>query len=646
MELVGEEDVADAPPTTTKTKTPSGSLQSDSFEFRVPTSSLRRAVDYIRGGRQRKDAIREIFDYLDAADCGCLALPEVAVFLRGVYLKVPGRKELPDLYLDMCKKYCCDPGDGMSKRAVLRLVDDEHLDGLVAGDDVLTAFASTLRRDVVRSIFYFLGPPGEGAITLGEAHLGSLAETLELEADWPVEYRQICGIFDRDPAAGLDEAAFNDLVEPNSPVFAFRMFSGDLRRLNGALRAQQRDELVGEVFDTLDVGDHGSLKAEEMLPFAWLAGYTGSSKRWVKEFNILCKDFDCDPAIGLSKTAFRNLVNNRGEDGSYCTTGELYEFWKRRSQELHEECGPALFEALDVWQDGTLGEAELRPLGDFLGFTGTSSASWSSEYIRMCQDHKVVPRVGFDRAAFLALLNDKSDTGCSVTDKELRVLLRDRLAVRRDKLVAALFEALDGDEDDLLQSAEVQTFAKLAGWQGEARDWPAEYRKLCVDFGGNPDEGLRQDGFLAMVADKSDRGCFLTDDELLKMLAAQTQRNRAARIAAAFSRLDVDDRRALSLEDMQAVMDTAGIIQDDEYVSVCEAGGCDPAVGLTLEAFADLVNGQLLQDYSLSNEQLGHLLHDIGGTLSDAVDALPSAASRGGSALSVASGARFELSGA
>lgn len=82
----------------------------------------------------------------------------------------------------------------------------------------------------------------------------------------------------------------------------------------------------------------------------------------------------------------------------------------------------AVFNALDVGEDGKLDAKDLETFGKLTGFQGTAD-EWQKEYQGLCHDRGVKPEIGFEQAQFRAMVDDKNETSTHCTDEELAELL-------------------------------------------------------------------------------------------------------------------------------------------------------------------------------------------------------------------------------
>merc|ERR1712224_884812 len=83
-----------------------------------------------------------------------------------------------------------------------------------------------------------------------------------------------------------------------------------------------RPDLVAAVFKYCDVDRDGVLSKGEMWRLALLTGLESTEQeQWALHYQFLCFELECPE--GLSLPAFRNFLDDRSEDGLYCSDAEL-----------------------------------------------------------------------------------------------------------------------------------------------------------------------------------------------------------------------------------------------------------------------------------------------------------------------------------
>jgi len=158
---------------------------------------------------------------------------------------------------------------------------------------------------------------------------------------------------------------------------------------------------------------------------------------------------------------------------------------------------------------------------------------------------KTEPQKETERSAFrpppgLETNPDPSPTGQSspaaaeVTTVPIRPAwrkARQGLAARA-QLARAIFHVLDIDGDGRLRARELHFFAQETGFQGSSELWNDEYKFLCQDRGLEVSEGMPEAAFSAFLDDKSEAGCYCSDDELRKVLSRLEARRISCGAAA------------------------------------------------------------------------------------------------------------------
>jgi len=86
-----------------------------------------------------------------------------------------------------------------------------------------------------------------------------------------------------------------------------------------------------------------------------------------------------------------------------------------------------------------------------------------------------------------------------------------------------IFQECDVDVDGRLRAMELYFFAVETGFKGGPELWTQEYGFLCEERGLDPAAGLPQAAFTAMLDDRSEAGCFCTDEELGEVLSRLRQ---------------------------------------------------------------------------------------------------------------------------
>lgn len=84
----------------------------------------------------------------------------------------------------------------------------------------------------------------------------------------------------------------------------------------------------------------------------------------------------------------------------------------------------------------------------------------------------------------------------------------------RAQLVFQAFCALRGSSSCSLQAEDMQVFAERTGWEGTDSEWREEFKVLCSELGV---ESVDLKSFARLVEDRSEKGCFCSNEELEKL---------------------------------------------------------------------------------------------------------------------------------
>lgn len=112
--------------------------------------------------------------------------------------------------------------------------------------------------------------------------------------------------------------------------------SGGSRRPLGDWRIRRRDprsELIRSIFQLCDADANGWLRRSELMTFAVLTGFAGTSADWDAEYDAVCKDRPCDPEMGLDRRRFVEFVNEDSDEGCFCDDEELKRILKILQQD-------------------------------------------------------------------------------------------------------------------------------------------------------------------------------------------------------------------------------------------------------------------------------------------------------------------------
>ena len=232
--------------------------------------------------------------------------------------------------------------------------------------------------------------------------------------------------------------------------------------------AQERSELIGSVFRALDRTGKGVLSSEEMLQFATHTGFDGSDQDWQREFDMLTRE--CNSPLGIPLREFERLANDKSDDGCYCSDDELRSLLAKASVPKQAALKPAALKPAALMN--SLPSSQPRP----------------------------------------ALHMPSQQSGIQPGS--------------RAELIRSVFRALDRAGKGVLSSEEMLQFATHTGFDGSDQDWQREFDMLTREC--NSPLGIPLREFERLANDKSDEGCYCSDDELRSLLAKASVPKQAA----------------------------------------------------------------------------------------------------------------------
>jgi len=363
-----------------------------------------------------------------------------------------------------------------------------------------------------------------------------------------------------------------------------------------AAAASARASLVRAVFAACDLDGDGRLTEQELRSFARGTGFDGSAEEWAEEYETLCTEHGSSPAEGLDEESFARLVDDESDSGCYCTEEELRamleDLRKKAPQPAASSARPAL--------------AAARP----------SPAQAAQPSVAPAAPAVATPQ---ERSA-------------------------------RDAAIAELFRKCDVDRDGHLSVVEMRTFAELTGFEGGHTEWAEEFELLCAESRVDPARGISLELFNQFVNDQSDNGQYCTDEELRDMngkLAASRpppglggtppvapqqppgqppqpmqlppprppleQRSREMLIEDTFALCDQDRDSRLQAAEMRTFAGFVGFEGNDaewadEYLALLGESRTNPAEGVGLAFFKELVNDQSDNGCFCTDDELRQLV--------------------------------------
>jgi len=211
-----------------------------------------------------------------------------------------------------------------------------------------------------------------------------------------------------------------------------------------------------------------------------------------------------------------------------------------------------VFRLWDKDCDGVLKREEMLQVARCVGFDG-SEEEWGEEYIQVCAENSCNPDQGMSEDAIMKLLDDKSETGCWLSNSALEKVLENGLEEEAPSLPADLgpppttatasddgpapvggapldraalkrrtYTLWDEDRDGHLKQKEMMKLAQCMGFEGTVDEWAEMYVEMCEQHGCSIEKGFSQEKVLQLLDDDSDNGCFVSTEELRELLAAAT----------------------------------------------------------------------------------------------------------------------------
>mmetsp|Transcript_108916 Transcript_108916/g.308024 ORF Transcript_108916/g.308024 Transcript_108916/m.308024 type:complete len:686 (+) Transcript_108916:3-2060(+) len=594
---------------------------------------------------------------------------------------------------------------GLRKQLGRATLDGEdHVEGLTLMEYRLTpsAFELALKRasegspvpreELAPAVFSLLDKDGDGR--LNQAEMRNFANRIGFtgsDEEWAEEYAKVlqaaAGAGDERPPEGVEQALFMRLVNDRSDEGCF-CTDEELRTMAVKLMPKPdsgtsaaaapapmtRKELIAAVFRMCDRDGDGLLASAELRTFASHTGFDGDDAAWAEEYSNLCAEVAADPALGVSLAAFSNLVDDDSESGCFCADAELHNMLQTmKADRISEEANfkadgaaaapaqasaaragdiQAIFSLVNLSGNGFLNEEETRTFAGLTGYQG-SAAQWKEDYRHLCSDLGMDFTKGVNPDAFCRLINDSSEGGLYCSDEELQSIrqkLEDAARLGTDgeraKLIRSVFEGCDFDRDGCLNEQEMRVISNHLGFEGKDEEWTDEFGLLCRDNHADPARGV--DLVLAerLLNDRTDSGCYCSDEELRSLLAKLEDPDAKAKllprprpaqagpqdagpkaslrkdlVAAVFRACDVDKDGVLSEKEMRGFARHTGFEGTaeewaNEYRSLCADS---KTAGVDAELFEKLVDDTSSGGCYCTYDELKAILDKVRIEIKDAV---------------------------
>ncbi|CAJ1425264.1 unnamed protein product [Effrenium voratum] len=315
-----------------------------------------------------------------------------------------------------------------------------------------------------------------------------------------------------------------------------------------------RAELIRSVFRALDRAGKGVLSSEEMLQFATHTGFDGSDQDWQSEFDMLTRE--CNSPQGIPLREFERLANDKSDDGCYCSDDELRSLLAKASVPKQAAPKPAA-------PMSSMPSSQPRPAPQ----PTPAPQPRPAEHVPSQQ-----PNIQPDSRA---------------------------------ELIRSVFRALDRTGRGVLSAEEMLQFATHTGFDGSDQDWQAEFGLLAKEC--NSPQGIPLREFERLANDKSDDGCYCSDDELRSLLAKVSIAHPTANAAS-------ETRRTLIHAVFVALNKNGlGMLSENEMRVFAVHAGFDGSDEEWRQEFQDLLASRD-RDHGLSVLDFEHLVNDNSST--------------------------------
>lgn len=270
------------------------------------------------------------------------------------------------------------------------------------------------------------------------------------------------------------------------------------------------------VFLELDTDRDGYLVSSDLHRFARLTGFDGDAASWQEEYNMLCREHGVLPRDGLNRKTFCAVVDVNSEEGCPCTDSEL----KTILRQLHASTAgeAAVAQITPVVAPPARNEVAKDPVAKVEPRTSHHKQADPEPVAAACEEEELgfwgepeaaVPEapVKVDSPKHVPAAQPKVDDAPTRSNRFGKPF-------QRAPLIKAIFIALDLDADGLLCCDELRHFAEMSGFDGSDEEWGTEFRLLSEEWNTESSGGIDQAVFAEMVNEKSNSGCYCTDQEL------------------------------------------------------------------------------------------------------------------------------------
>jgi len=606
--------------------------------------------------------------------------------------------------------------DGGSASSAPYVVADEGMpDAAEGGAEVLVERAALKRR-----LFRVWDKDTDGFLKKDELVVLARAAGFEgSDEEWAAEYPSMCAENKVDPESGFSEQAVMALLDDDSEDGPQCYLSDqDLKEIlaetggddvvmggdevagnsssSSSSAAAVQEQLVARqtqkrrLFRLWDQDRDGFLKQDEMMQIALVTGFEGSDEEWTSEYKAMCEEHKVKPEVGFSKAAILALLDDESDQGAYIPTDEIKRLvevvldggpdpeneFDFKIKVVRDEAGKAGFNVrqADLVVTGLERIKDLSPMqnGDRLVAVNGKPIDTFAEYITLAHDVKeftltvrrpkqfqdadswegVKPGYHFKlgehglgyyrdvyNGVFAIMTGIQEFFPASRFQGEWvgHVFKKGHCGLGyyvdtfcRGYFKKRLFELWDADKDGRLNQQEACQFGRDTGFDGSWDQWQKEYINMCSSRHCEPAVGLSETAVADMMEDKTDRGCYLSSEDLqalieriTKALATSKERAELAENAGAPVPLaEIPIARLKALAKLHGVS-LAGCLEKGDMVEALKKVGVSDQGAAAVAAAAerqmgDAGNGEEAQERGAFDKKI-QMCDDTGSLKKDAV---------------------------
>jgi Ca2+-binding EF-hand superfamily protein len=461
-------------------------------------------------------------------------------------------------YQGMCEFLSCNQYIGLDIQAFERLVNEEQSPYYCSSQEKLDEVLKSVKAldQGLSDLFNLADQNGDKLLDMTEMYpIAQLHDQDKSAAE--EEWQSICTSSDCDPQKGITYGVFVEMIIDKGGAYhvpgqEIPNFLAEARkRIPSATSSssapkddggQKDDDVLSprsqkymDVFKLADRNKNNLVQLPEMYQLcAKVFDYEESQEQFNAEiWEDLCTNTDSDPAKGLAYDAFAQVIGDEGSPyhvpddqlGSFyeevqkvlgpvsssavltgqgeSTPSAPKSLARKDITSLEELIGDA-FEGLDTRNTGRLLSDQLFKFAQLMEYPDDERTFESDEYLQICQTCGADPKSGIDLNMFTKLVSDDQSPYHLPDVGRIRETIRQISFMNApepknyNEGVAAIFQALDVNTDDLLDLSEMYRYAVLFGYEDTEQDFAEEFERICQD----PRKGLTLEAFAQLVSDE------------------------------------------------------------------------------------------------------------------------------------------------